>query len=147
MPGARVDARNAAQRHRRGRGGRDLQERASCRHRAPQFPPAWPSAQRNARHYDQAHPVIVDEGAEAGFQQVDLQLQKGDRLYFFSDGIPDQFGGTRGKKLKVAGLQSFLKEHGEMSMEEQGKVLREFLIQWMEGHEQVDDMLVIGFEV
>ncbi|MFZ1659080.1 MAG: two-component regulator propeller domain-containing protein [Flavobacteriales bacterium] len=89
----------------------------------------------------------LHEGAEAGFQQVDLQLQKGDRLYFFSDGIPDQFGGTRGKKLKVAGLQSFLKEHGEMSMEEQGKVLREFLIQWMEGHEQVDDMLVIGFEV
>lgn len=73
-------------------------------------------------------------------------LQPGDRVYLFSDGIPDQFGGPSGKKLKVAGLVQWLEEMGSMPMQEQEAELQRRLAAWMEGHEQVDDMLLIGLE-
>ncbi|MGV9011836.1 MAG: two-component regulator propeller domain-containing protein [Flavobacteriales bacterium] len=86
-------------------------------------------------------------GTDTGFQLIEQQLEKGDRLYFFSDGIQDQFGGDRGKKWMISGLQSFLKANAQLTMEEQGMALRDHLGQWMNGYEQVDDMLLIGFEI
>ena len=89
----------------------------------------------------------LSKDTDAAFEMFERQLQKGDRLYFFTDGITDQFGGEDGKKWKVSGLQAFLQGLAQMTMEEQGIALREHMEQRMEGYDQVDDMLFIGFEV
>jgi ligand-binding sensor domain-containing protein/serine phosphatase RsbU (regulator of sigma subunit) len=80
------------------------------------------------------------------FELHQCTLHPGDRLYLFSDGIPDQFGGPAGKKLKVSGLVQWLEEMGGMPMHEQEAELARRLAAWMEGHEQVDDMLLIALE-
>ncbi len=49
--------------------------------------------------------VFMDE-----FTNHDIQLNKGDRLYLFSDGYPDQFGGPDGKKFKSKAFKKLIAE-------------------------------------
>lgn len=81
------------------------------------------------------------------FDLVDLPLSPGDRIYLFSDGVPDQFGGAQGKKLKVSGLMSLIANMQASPMEQQAELLQERLLAWQGAQGQVDDILFIGIEV
>lgn len=75
-----------------------------------------------------------------------IELNKGDRFYLFSDGLPDQFSNDD-KKLKVRGLIHWLEEIQHLSMIEQQKELHKKLIIWKGEQHQIDDILLIGVEV
>jgi serine phosphatase RsbU (regulator of sigma subunit) len=77
--------------------------------------------------------------------EIDIELE--DRIYLFSDGLPDQFGGENGKKLKTSGLKNFLISIQNMAIDDQLKLLDEFKLNWQGKEEQVDDILFIGFEI
>ena len=81
------------------------------------------------------------------FSIIEAPLMAGDRVYLFSDGIPDQFGGPQGKKLKVSGLFTWIEETASLPMAEQSEQLRLRFNAWMGDQEQVDDVLLIGIEV
>jgi serine phosphatase RsbU (regulator of sigma subunit) len=81
------------------------------------------------------------------FSQQNFQLQKGDCLYSFSDGYADQCGGEKGKKFMIKKLKQLLLEVSVKPIIEQHKLLDETIKKWMEGIEQVDDILVIGVRV
>jgi len=73
-------------------------------------------------------------------------------FYIYSDGYQDQFGGARGKKFMVKNFKILLSEIHHLPMQEQKVVLEKRLEQWMnEGnsapHEQLDDILVMGFRI
>jgi len=78
------------------------------------------------------------------FTDHNIQLQKGDVVYIFSDGYADQFGGPRGKKFLYRRFRELLVEIHGLPMERQKIMLLEALNQWKGAHEQVDDILVIG---
>ena len=78
------------------------------------------------------------------FTNHDIQLQKGDAVYIFSDGYSDQFGGPNGKKFKANNLKQLLINSQHKSMSEQYQVLNETIESWRGNHEQVDDILIIG---
>lgn len=71
-----------------------------------------------------------------------LQVQKGDLLYFFTDGYPDQFGGERGKKLKLKGFRNFVQGISSLPLHEQHVKIAAYFHEWKGAHEQVDDVLV-----
>ncbi len=79
-----------------------------------------------------------------GFTDHIIQLRKGDVVYIFSDGYPDQFGGERGKKFLYRRFRELLLEISPLSMEDQKQRLQEELNRWRGSHDQVDDILVIG---
>ena len=81
------------------------------------------------------------------FTHHSVQLSKGDRIYIFTDGYADQFGGNRGKKFKYRPFQELLLTSAHLPLQEQKKLLNETITQWMGQHEQVDDILVMGVEV
>ena len=83
-------------------------------------------------------------GVSNSFTNHELHLQKGDTLYIFSDGYSDQFGGPDGKKFKSSSLKALLLRSQHLSMDEQKYLLDITNVKWREGHEQVDDILVIG---
>ncbi len=98
--------------------------------------------------------VIADPFAIGGFEpgtktykNNNIQLQKGDTIYIFSDGYADQFGGTKGKKFMYKQFRDLLLEISSMAMSEQRKFLDETIENWRGTFEQVDDMLVIGVRV
>jgi len=76
-----------------------------------------------------------------------VQLQKGDRLYTFSDGYADQFGGEKGKKFKSSSLKKLLLSIHQKPMMEQLADLEKNFDDWKGSFEQLDDVCVIGFEI
>lgn len=77
-----------------------------------------------------------------------MQLRKGDMIYLFSDGYPDQFGGPSGKKPMYKGFRKVLQEVHLLPVQEQKLALGHALEKWRsKQEEQTDDILVIGIRV
>ncbi|MFB6258658.1 MAG: PP2C family protein-serine/threonine phosphatase [Flavobacteriales bacterium] len=91
-------------------------------------------------------PVGYDEHANDAFRTVKLQLQKGDMLYFFSDGYADQFGGPKGKKFRYGPFKQLLASIHEKPLEEQKQELDRTFEDWKSetDQEQIDDVVVVG---
>jgi ligand-binding sensor domain-containing protein/serine phosphatase RsbU (regulator of sigma subunit) len=88
-----------------------------------------------------------DDFAEKEFTTFSEQLRKGDIVYLFSDGFPDQFGGDKGKKLYLKGFMSLIENSIDLSMEEQHLLLKLFLKDWKGNKKQIDDILVMGIKI
>ncbi|MCB0400874.1 MAG: DUF4154 domain-containing protein [Flavobacteriales bacterium] len=74
-------------------------------------------------------------------------LQKGDVIYTFSDGYPDQFGGPKGKKFMYKNFKELLLEIHQKPMDEQHHLLVKAFEDWKGGIEQIDDVCVIGVRI
>ncbi len=89
-----------------------------------------------------------------GFKTIEVDYHKGDSIYMFSDGFPDQFGGERFKKfMKKRFREMILSNHGK-SLPDQKQVFDDTLEAWMgfkdqEGGEiiQTDDVLVVSVKM
>ncbi len=81
------------------------------------------------------------------FTGHEIDLVKGDRIYLFTDGFADQFGGENGRKLMTKNLREKLLSSSSSPMMEQGKILHDFFHQWKGTQEQVDDVLMMGLEI
>lgn len=79
---------------------------------------------------------------EKKFTSRSINVKKGDLLYFFTDGYPDQFGGERGKKLKLKGFRNFIQSIAALPLSEQEQKVAAYFHEWKGVHEQVDDVLV-----
>jgi serine phosphatase RsbU (regulator of sigma subunit)/lipopolysaccharide biosynthesis regulator YciM len=71
----------------------------------------------------------------------------GATFYLSSDGFPDQLGGPDGKRLMSPAFQQMLLQASALPMAQQRDWLDRQLQDWMQGHEQVDDILVFGFQI
>ncbi|MFZ6052675.1 two-component regulator propeller domain-containing protein [Halocola ammonii] len=78
------------------------------------------------------------------FTEHTIQMNKGDLIYMFSDGLQDQFGGEKGKKLKKKGLLNLLDDLTAMNMREQQEHIARRFAEWKGSYEQVDDIILIG---
>jgi serine phosphatase RsbU (regulator of sigma subunit)/tetratricopeptide (TPR) repeat protein len=85
------------------------------------------------------------------FTSHQVQLQKGDTLYIFTDGYQDQFGGSvhkkGGKKFKVSRLKELIISIQHLSMDEQHQHLLGVLEEWRGDIEQIDDICIIGVRI
>lgn len=87
------------------------------------------------------------EGQATTYQQERINLQKGDRVYMFSDGYPDQFGGEKHKKYSARRFKETLLQLLDYPMEEQGDLLKILLNDWRGDVAQTDDVIVLGIEI
>lgn len=81
------------------------------------------------------------------FTNHEIQLKKGDMLVLFSDGFADQFGGPLGKKYKYAKFKQFLLNHSNESMDTLSKNIVAEFESWIQHHEQIDDVCVVGVRI
>jgi len=81
---------------------------------------------------------------EKYFDDQEYYLNSGDSIYLFSDGLPDQFGGTDGKKMKIARLKKLIEDVNNLSLPGQKEVISKFYEEWKGDYDQVDDILMIG---
>ena len=87
------------------------------------------------------HTKMVD------FTKQEIQLQKNDQLYLFSDGYIDQFGGPSFKRYKRGKFLKTMKNICSESMVSQKKFLEQEFEDWKGEKEQVDDIIVMGFKI
>jgi serine phosphatase RsbU (regulator of sigma subunit) len=84
---------------------------------------------------------------EKYFDDQEYYLNEGDTVYLFSDGLPDQFGGIDGKKMKIARLKRLIDQIIKLPMAEQEESILKFFREWKGEHEQVDDILIMGIRM
>jgi len=81
------------------------------------------------------------------FETHEIELEKGDLIYLFSDGYADQFGGPKGKKYKSKPFKNFLLSISEKPMVEQKFLLENEFECWRGDEEQVDDVCILGVKI
>jgi serine phosphatase RsbU (regulator of sigma subunit)/tetratricopeptide (TPR) repeat protein len=92
-------------------------------------------------------PVGYYRDKEDPFTSHQIQLNKGDSFYLFTDGFLDQKGGEHSRKLMKKGFKKLLLEIQENPMPAQKEILDRKLADWMGTIPQTDDILVIGIRV
>ncbi|HHZ65351.1 MAG TPA: hypothetical protein EYN51_07630, partial [Flavobacteriales bacterium] len=90
-------------------------------------------------------PVV--DGMQESFSNHEIDLQKGDTLYIFSDGYVDQFGGKKGKKFMGRRFRQMILDINDKNMKEQEAFIGARLTKWRGERDQVDDVLVIGIKI
>lgn len=92
--------------------------------------------------------------AYEAFTTHTMQLEAGTRLYLFTDGYADQFGGEDsttgkkgGKKFKSSSLKKLLNSLNKEPLGAYPAVLQSTLEKWMGDLEQIDDICIVGVEV
>lgn len=84
---------------------------------------------------------------QTNFTTKTITLNKGEKIYLFSDGYADQFGGEKGKKMKTAVFRRLVCELYAKSMGDQKQALTDHFDNWKGNTDQVDDVCVLGIEV
>lgn len=91
-------------------------------------------------------PIGIHEETEP-FQNCEVQLQKNDMLYMFTDGYVDQFGGKDNRKFMSKNFKTLLQNISHLPVNSQKQALEETLQQWQGRQPQVDDILVFGIRI
>jgi serine phosphatase RsbU (regulator of sigma subunit) len=92
-------------------------------------------------------PIGVAPLEEVSFTNHRIEVEPGDSFYLFSDGYPDQFGEETNKKFKYKKFRDLLLSVQGKSMAEQKKIFEETYYSWKGKTTQIDDILVLGFEI
>ncbi|MFP4604281.1 MAG: tetratricopeptide repeat protein [Bacteroidales bacterium] len=91
--------------------------------------------------------ISIQSQLDKSFQNNIIPSKTGDMIYLSTDGYPDQISGSSKKKMTRKNFKGLLETIAQFDMGEQQIKLEEYLEQWQEDYEQVDDILVIGFRV
>ncbi len=87
------------------------------------------------------------EKGQKVFTNHRVSLENNPTFYMFSDGYQDQFGGAKSKKFMIAQLKELLLKISNKSMDFQQNMLDRTITNWMQGQDQIDDILVMGFRI
>ena len=83
---------------------------------------------------------------EQEFNNHSFEFENGDRVYLFSDGYADQFGGEKNKKIGTKRFRELVQSTTKGNMNDQKRELLNFLNKWKGNYEQVDDIMIIGIQ-
>ena len=83
----------------------------------------------------------------APFTNHQYQLKKEDMIYIFSDGIADQFGGKKGKKMKYRIFKTKLIECSVLEVEKQEYEITKLFNDWKGDLNQLDDVCLVGIRI
>ena len=77
-----------------------------------------------------------------------IKIEKNDSVYIFSDGYADQFVSNFDKmKISIRGLSELLISNQHLTMLEQKLLLYNNLKEYVDGFQQIDDVLIIGIKI
>lgn len=94
-------------------------------------------------------PVGRDEfdSVRTPFTKKRIEIDMPTNFYIFSDGFQDQIGGEDKEKFMANRFKQLLADIHTLPMDEQKIILEKTLNEWMKNENQVDDILVIGFQI
>jgi len=83
---------------------------------------------------------------ENDFTNYKIEFKRGDKAFFFSDGLSDQLGGPEITKYTPKRVRDNIVENKHLTMEEFNSFFAEDFKKWMGDNRQIDDVLLIGIE-
>ncbi|WP_161626166.1 PP2C family protein-serine/threonine phosphatase [Hugenholtzia roseola] len=91
------------------------------------------------------YPIGSTQYKQKTFGEHHLTLEKGDRVYAFTDGYADQFG--KEGKMTIKKMRDFLNQTHHLPLQTQKEAFAQFFAEWKEDTEQTDDVLFFAMEV
>ena len=83
---------------------------------------------------------------EEKFTNYEIDIAKKDKIFIFTDGLPDQIGGNEGRKYQAGRIRDIIVEKNNFSMKEYYNYFVEDFENWKQNYKQIDDILFIGIE-
>ena len=83
---------------------------------------------------------------EKEFTNYVIEIKPDDKIFFFSDGMPDQVGGEDNRKYSPARIRELIMENQSMTMPQFNELFAKDFEQYMGDHKQIDDVLLIGIQ-
>lgn len=84
---------------------------------------------------------------EKNFLNHKITYQQKDRIFFFSDGFPDQIGGESGRKLKNQKIRELINNNKETKIFDFLKLFENQFTEWKGDYKQIDDIILLGVEL
>lgn len=81
------------------------------------------------------------------FTTHSIQIEPNDRLFLFTDGYADQFGGPESKKFKSKNLKSLISETCTLDLHSQKDKIQDVFTYWKGDKEQIDDVCILGLHL
>lgn len=81
------------------------------------------------------------------FTNHEIPLMPNDKFYLFTDGYQDQIGGPEQKRFLSTNMRKLILEISNKPFEEQRNILDSTFGKWKGKHHQMDDVLVLGFQI
>jgi len=89
--------------------------------------------------------MLEDSMGKEDISKRRIKLRDDDMIYLFTDGYADQFGGPEGKKYKYRRFRHLLLTIHKLPLEQQKQYLNQSIEDWKDDQEQIDDILIVGF--
>lgn len=83
---------------------------------------------------------------EKSFTTHTIAIQEKDRIFIFSDGLPDQIGGLDRVKYKNKRIKEIILKNKKAEMFQIGNIFIQDFNNWKGDEKQIDDILLIGIE-
>jgi len=84
--------------------------------------------------------------AEKDFINHVIEIKKGDKIFIFSDGMPDQIGGPEGRKYSPQRIRANIADNKDFTMQQYANMFTTDFKKWKGKTKQIDDVLLIGIE-
>jgi len=83
---------------------------------------------------------------ESPFSNHIIPYGTGDKVFFFTDGMPDQIGGPENKKYSPRRIREIITDNPGFTMNQYKHYFTQDFEDWMMDAKQIDDVLLIGIE-
>jgi PAS domain S-box-containing protein len=90
--------------------------------------------------------IPLGKKAEENFTNYEIDIRQGDKIFFFSDGLPDQVGGPENQKYQSKRIRDSITKYPDYSMIQYLNFFSKDFMQWKGENKQIDDVLLIGIE-
>jgi len=84
--------------------------------------------------------------AEKDFINHTIEIVKGDKIFIFSDGMPDQVGGGDDRKYSPQRIRDNIVNNKDFTMQQYASLFASDFKKWKGKNKQIDDVLLIGIE-
>ena len=86
------------------------------------------------------------KGKEKDFEDFEIHFNSGEKVFLFSDGLPDQVGGDAGRKYRPGRIEELIVGNPDFTMPQYKELFENDFLNWKGSYKQVDDILLIGIE-
>jgi serine phosphatase RsbU (regulator of sigma subunit) len=84
---------------------------------------------------------------EKSFSNISITLEENSKVFMYTDGFADQFGGANGKKINSAKLRQLIKSNAYRPLDDMKTEVNDYFQSWKSDWEQTDDVLLVGFSL
>ncbi len=92
-------------------------------------------------------PINGNHKKGTSFKNNKIKIKSGDKIYLFTDGYHDQFGGLMNNKFYIGKFKKLIFSIHEKEMQKQKNILINEFYKWKGENFRVDDILIVGLTI